>query len=72
MLELTLLGTAMRAVYWIVHFIMMAPDPAVLPPAPTQTPYEIAFPAVLSPAPTQTPYEIAFPSSPNESMEYEN
>lgn len=46
MLELTLLGTAMRAVYWIVHFIMMAPDPALLPPAPTQTQFEIAFPSI--------------------------
>lgn len=46
MLELTTLGVLMKAAYWVFQFWVSAPDPALVPPPPTQTQFEIAFPSL--------------------------
>lgn len=45
MLELTMIGAAMKVAYWVLQFWVSAPEPVVLPP-PTQTWEQTAFPSM--------------------------
>jgi len=45
MIELSMIGAAMKVAYWVLQFLVAAPEPVVLP-EPTQTQFQIAFPSI--------------------------